>query len=104
MAAAQNMSIQPFDTYSNPENLGPRWMRWKESFKYFADTKWLIVAGADDVVQRSTQRRSALLDYARPAVQEMFSTLPERGNDDAFDAAVAALDNLFCTGRKCSVR
>ena len=95
MAAAQNTSIQPFDPYSNPENLGPRWTRWKESFKYFADTKWLIVEGADDVVQRSTQRRSALLHYAGPAVQEIFSTLPARGNDNEFDAAVAALDTYF---------
>ena len=95
MAAAQNTSIQPFDPYSNPENLGPRWTCWKELFKYFADTKWLIVEGADDFVQRSTQRRSALLHYAGPAVQEIFSTLPARGNDNEFDAAVAALDTYF---------
>ena len=87
--------IKPFDPHNDPENVGPRWSRWLESFGYFADTKWLLVGEADGAANVRTQRRSALLHYAGPTVQEIFSTLPETGNSANYQAAVTALNTYF---------
>ena len=79
--------VKPFlcdDTTST--DLGPLWEKWKRSFDYFA-----IGKGVTD----SRRKRALLLHCAGPQVQDIFDTLPDKGDDRNFDAAVTALDKHF---------
>ena len=79
--------VKPFlcdDTTST--DLGPLWQKWKRSFDYFA-----IGKGVTD----SRRKRALLLHCAGPQVQDIFDTLPDKGYDRNFDAAVTALDKHF---------
>ena len=48
-------AIPKFDCHSDPNMLGPRWMRWLTSFELFADGKGLIITEATNATTR--QRR-----------------------------------------------
>ena len=79
--------VKPFlcdDTTST--DLRPLWEKWKRSFDYFA-----IGKGVTD----SRRKRALLLHCAGPQVQDIFDTLPDKGDDRNFEAAVTALDKHF---------
>ncbi|KAL1256493.1 hypothetical protein QQF64_012038 [Cirrhinus molitorella] len=90
----EKSGIPTFECYKDPTTLGPRWTRWLTSFELYADGKGLIIEEgvAASVRQR---RRARLLHHTGPDVQDVFSTLPNTGNTDDYNAAIAALNAYF---------
>lgn len=87
MAKAINVpSIQPFDNTGDQTSLGQRWTTWMKSFNYFATG-----SGVTD----KAQKRALLLHMVGPSVQEIFETLPERGEANDYDKAVQCLNTYF---------
>ncbi len=90
----EKSGIPTFEFYKDPATLGPRWTRWLTSFELYADGKGLIMK--EDVAASVRQRRRALLlHHAGPDVQDVFSTLPDTGNADNYNAVVTALNAYF---------
>jgi len=81
--------FDPLDTH----NLGPRWKRWLSSFEIYADSKGLILNTAND--NNRQRRRALLLHSAGPEVQDIFSTLPNTGDNKDYDGTVTALNLEF---------
>ena len=80
--------VPPVDRFTHagehPADIGQNWDRWKRSFQYYVDRKGIRDEG---------RKRALLLHCAGPQVQEVFSTLPDTGED--FGSAVRALDAYF---------
>ena len=64
-------SFPQFDVHADEANLGPRWTKWLERFERF-----MCVADVKD----DTRKRAALLHFAGPEVDEIFSTLTAFNN------------------------
>ncbi len=90
----EKSGIPTFECYKDPATLGPRWTRWLTSFELYADGKGLIME-EDIAVSVRQRRRALLLHHAGPDVQDVFSTLPDTGNADNYNAAVTALNAYF---------
>ena len=86
--------LPKFDCFNEPATLGPRWTRWLNSFKLYADGTGLII-GANTTDEKKQRRRAMLLHCAGPDVQDIFTTLPDTGTDTDYDAAVQALNTYF---------
>ena len=56
-----------FDAHSEPTSVGQRWIKWIQRFEN------LLVALDSD---SSKRRRTLLLHYASPTVQDVYDTLP----------------------------
>ena len=85
-------NFPPFEVHANEANLSPRWTKWLERFERF-----MCVADVKD----DTRKRAALLHYAGPEVDEIFSTLPDTGETKEYAKATAALDKYFKP--KCNI-
>ncbi len=86
--AMEKSGIPTFEYYKDPATLGPRWTK-------VADFVWTLCRWKRSYNGRcrhvSRQRcRSLLLHHAGPDVQDVFSTLPNTGNADNYNAAVTA--------------
>ena len=85
MATSTNFSLPnfpPFDVHVDG-NVGPRWKKWLTRFE-----RLLIATN----ITETKQQRALLLHYAGPAVDEIFDTLPDTGEDKDYKAAVDALN------------
>ena len=78
--------MAPFDPLSDPSSLGQRWKTWKRCFETYP-----IALNVTD----NKQKRALLLYQAGQAMQDIFDTLEETGDDDDYDSAVASLDTYF---------
>lgn len=82
------MEVPPLERFTHadehPAELGPKWDKWKRSLQYYIDGKGIKEDG---------RKRALLLHCAGPQVQEVFSTLPDTGED--FASAIRALDSYF---------
>ena len=88
MATSTNFSLPnfpPFDVHVDG-NVGPRWKKWLTRFE-----RLLIATN----ITETKQQRALLLHYAGPAVDEIFDTLPDTGEDKDYKAAVDALNAYF---------
>ena len=88
MATSTNFSLPnfpPFDVHIDG-NVGPRWRKWLTRFE-----RLLIATN----ITEAKQQRALLLHYAGPAVDEIFDTLPNTGQDTDYKAAVVALNAYF---------
>ena len=88
MATSTNFSLPnfpPFNVHIDG-NVGPRWKKWLTRFE-----RLLIATN----VTEAKQQRALLLHYAGPAVDEIFDTLPNTGEDKDYKAAVVALNAYF---------
>lgn len=89
-----NITVPKFDCYKEPATLGPCWTRWLTAFELFADGKGLIMA--ENVSDHNKiRRRALLLHHAGTDVQDIFSTLDDRGGPGDYDKAVDALNKYF---------
>lgn len=73
-------------------------MRWRSQvFLRLSATKILIGLIIKEGVAASDRqrRRALLLHHTGPDVQDVFSTLPNTGNADDYNTAVAALSTYF---------
>ena len=80
--------VTTFDTVGEPETLSQRWTLWKAEYK-------LYVAASG--ISNKAQKRALLLHVGGPGLREIFSNFSaeQRGADDAFDTALALLDEYF---------
>ena len=80
--------VSTFDTVGEPETLSQRWTLWKDEYK-------LYVAAFG--ISNKAQKRALLLHIGGPGLREIFSNFSaeQRGADDAFDTALALLDEYF---------
>ena len=85
MAQLQLPTIQPFDPRGDPTSLSQKWARWFKSFEYF-----IVASGIRD----DGRKRAILLHMLGTESQELFETLPDKGNN--YDEAVTALNRYFC--------
>lgn len=90
----EKSNLQPFACYTRPATLGPRWTRWFTSLELYTDGKGLIIT-ADATAVTTQQRRALLLHLAGPDVQDVFFTLPNKGEAKDYKAAVDALNAYF---------
>ena len=72
-----------FDPVSDPASIGQRWKAWKRRFPTYLSA----MAITDD-----TQKRALLLYQAGPETQDIFETLPDRGDAKDFAKAMEKLD------------
>ena len=77
--------ISKFDIRGDPTTVGPRWEKWKRSYKLYS---------VGHGVKSKAQNRALMLSLAGEDVQELFYTLPDIGNDDDFEAAEKALEKI----------
>ncbi|XP_028406801.1 uncharacterized protein LOC114529243 [Dendronephthya gigantea] len=75
----------PFDVHIDG-NIGPRWK------KYLARFEQLLIATN---ITEAKQQHALLLHYAGPAVDEIFDTLPDTGEDKDCKKAIDALNTYF---------
>ena len=75
-----------FDPVSDPASIGQRWKAWKRRFTTYLSA----MAITDD-----TQKRALLLHQAGPETQDIFETLPDRGDAKDFAKAMEKLDTYF---------
>ena len=80
--------VSTFDTVGEPETLSQRWTLWKDEYK-------LYVAASG--ISNKALKRALLLHVRGPGLREIFSNFSaeQRGADDAFDTALALLDEYF---------
>ena len=80
--------VLTFDTVGEPETLSQRWTLWKDQYK-------LYVAASG--ISNKAQKRALLLHVGGPGLREIFSNFSDeqRGAEDAFDTALALLDEYF---------
>lgn len=74
-----------FDVHADG-NAGPRWKKW------LARLERMLIGMNITVPKR---KRALLLHYAGPDVDEIFDTLPNTGEDNDYDTAVAKLNEYF---------
>ena len=67
-------------------NLAPKWKVSLEDFQMY-----LVASGITD----NKKKRALLLNQAGPRVREIFRQIPDNGDDDDFDTAVAKLNAYF---------
>ena len=75
-----------FDPVLDPASIGQRWKAWKRRFTTYLSA----MAITDD-----TQKRALLLYQAGPETQDIFETLPDRGDAKDFAKAMEKLDTYF---------
>jgi len=75
-----------FDPVSDPASIGQRWKAWKRRFTTYLSA----MAITDD-----TQKRALLLYQAGTETQDIFETLPDRGDAKDFAKAMETLDTYF---------
>ncbi|XP_062542458.1 uncharacterized protein K02A2.6-like [Armigeres subalbatus] len=87
---ASRSSLPPFDT-KDTSSIATRWKKWKRSLELFLEVNSVALA---------SRKRSYLLHYAGPAVQDIFYEL--EGHDaaapmgsDIYREAIKLLDNYF---------
>ena len=80
--------VSTFDTVGEPETLSQRWTLWKDEYK-------LYVAASG--ISNKAQKKALLLHVGGPGLTEIFGNFSaqQRGADDAFDTALALLDEYF---------
>ena len=74
-------NFAPFDVHADG-NAGPRWKKW------LARLERMFIGMNITIPKR---KRALLLHYAGPDVDEIFDTLPNTGEDNDYDTAVAKL-------------
>lgn len=89
-----NIPVPKFACYKEPATLGPRWTQWLTAFELFADGKRLIMAQNVSNPDK-IRRRALLLHHTRTDVQDIFSTLDDRGGPRDYNKAVDALNTLY---------
>ena len=82
--------LAPFDPVSDPASLGQRWNAWKRRFLTYLSAM---------AITDNTQKRALLLYQAGPETQDIFETLPDRGEDNDFTKALDMLDAYFSPKR-----
>ena len=91
---------EKFNPEGDAATVSLNWRAWVEEFEPFVEFKGLFnyaddnVNGIDNSDMRR-QRRAALLFYGGPRVRQIFKDLPNKGNDDNYDAAITALNRYF---------
>ena len=90
----ENNVLPKFDCFSDPATIGPRWTRWLNSFKLYADGKGLITNETTTAATKQ-RRRAMLLHLAGPDVQEIFTTLTDTGNATDYACAADVLNTYF---------
>ena len=79
--------MPPFDLDSEiGANIGPKWKVWLEDFE--------MCITANGITDKK-KKRALLLYQAGSRVSEIFRQLPDRGEDDDYDRAVATLNGYF---------
>ncbi len=71
-----------FDPNVDPATINVRWKDWLNRFNRF-----LVAAKINNM----SRKRAMLLHQAGPAVDKIFQTLEDIGNEDDYDTAVAKL-------------
>ncbi|CAB4023306.1 Hypothetical predicted protein [Paramuricea clavata] len=86
--ATSNLSLPNFPHFDVhvDGNVGPRWKKWLTRFE-----RLLIATN----ITEAKQKRALLLHYAGPAVDEIFDTLSDTGEDKDYKKAVDALNAYF---------
>ena len=85
MAAKVDLApLPPFDPISEPGSIGQRWKSWKGRFEIY-----LVALN----ITEDMQKRALLLYQAGQAMQDIFNTLPDTGEDYA--TAMTKLDEYF---------
>lgn len=82
-------TVTPFDVSSDSANVGVRWEKWLNSFKYF-NIYYLVAPGICD----DARKRALLLHLAGAEVQDIFFTLDD-ANNGGYDGAVNKLNAHF---------
>lgn len=78
--------LLPFIETADPATAAPRWKAWIGRLNhYFKGTR----------ETDGTVKRSPLILYGGAEIYDLFETLPNTGDDDDYDAAVAALNRHF---------
>ena len=90
MAGLDFSGIQQFDPHQEPSSLSARWKEWASRFQ-----RCLIGLGIGD----AKRKRALLLYLAGPAVERIFETLPDTGDDDDYKTAEAKLTEYFAPKR-----
>ena len=85
--------IKTFDCHGDQNTLGLRWKRWLTAFELFADGKGLILN--EDNANNRQKRRALMLHLEGPDVQDIFLTLPNKGDVKDYRKAVDALNAYF---------
>ena len=75
-------SFPPFDVHDDG-NVGPRWQKWLGMLERF-------FTGMNMTVPK--RKRTLLLHYAAPEVDEIFDTLPDTGDDNDYAKAIEKLN------------
>ena len=83
-------SLAPFDPVSDPALLGQRWNAWKH---------WFLIYLSAMAITNNTQKRALLLYQGGPETQDIFETLPDRGEDNDFTKVLDMLDAYFSPKR-----
>ncbi|XP_028411669.1 uncharacterized protein K02A2.6-like [Dendronephthya gigantea] len=81
--------LQPmplFEPKADPTNTSARWTQWIQRFKTY-----LVATNVKD----TARQRALLLYQAGPEVHEIFKTLPDKGDEKDYEAAVNALTAYF---------
>ena len=91
---------EKFNPEGDAATVSLNWRAWVEEFEPFVEFKGLFNYKDDSVnnINHSDmrrQRRAALLFYGGPRVRQIFKDLPNKGNDDNYDAAITALNRYF---------
>ena len=75
-----------FDPNVDPSTISLRWKEWLNRFNRF-----LVAAN----INNTSRKRAMLLYQAGPAVDKIFQTLENTGEEDDYDTAVARLSDYF---------
>ena len=86
MASASESTIRPFLVSTEPLTVGSRWKKWKRALQYHIEARG---------VTNAERRRAILLDCAGEEVQDIYDTLQEGTDGDAYVKAMTALDQYF---------
>ena len=78
--------LPPFDAYTDPSSVGQRWKSWRRRFQTY-------LAAID--VTSPAQQRALLLYQVGQDTQDIFDTIPNNGEDDDYETALAKLDEYF---------
>ena len=87
---SQALSQFPSFQIHGNDSIAPRWTKYLERFEN-------LMVGFD--IKDNARKGTLLLQYAGEEIYYVFGTLPNRGDNEAYDVAKAALNKHFIPKR-----